>query len=93
MLLAILSLPANTPIEREENLVASASFLQNFMLAAHATGVGTGISSLGNTPRGRGILQVPEGYDVVGLIPVGYPLEAPVPKSRTPIAQKMRQLP
>lgn len=93
VVLAILSLPARTPLERDENIVATACFLQNFMLAAHAAGVGTGISSLGNTPRGREVLQVPDGYDVVGLIPIGYPQDVPDPKARTPIADRLRHLP
>ena len=93
VLLAILSRSARTPLDRDENMVATACFLQNFMLAAHADGVGTGISSLGNTPRGREILQVPDGFDVVGLVPVGYPLEVPEAKARTPIADKLRRLP
>ncbi|MBB6692175.1 nitroreductase [Cohnella xylanilytica] len=81
-----------TPIEREENLMASACFAQNFLLAAHSEGAGTFWSSLAASPRSREILGVPEGDDVVGIFGVGYPEEEPPAKERTPIAQKISDL-
>jgi nitroreductase len=93
LVLAVLSTPAKTQIDRDEHYAAVACFLQNFMLLAHAHGVGTGWSSLGTSPKVRSLLGVGEGYEVVGLIPVGYPAEVPAPKARTPIEQKIRELP
>jgi nitroreductase len=90
---AVLSKPGATPFERDENVIATACFVQNFLLAAHAAGVGTRWASLGATPRNRAILGVPEGYDVIGVFGVGYPAEVPAVKERTPIAEKVRHLP
>lgn len=75
--------------EREENLMASACFVQNFLLAAHANGAGAFWSSLAASPRSREILGIPEGHDVVGIFGVGIPAEVPPAKERTPIALKI----
>lgn len=93
LVLAVLSAPAKTEIDREEHVQAVACFIQNFMLAAHAAGYGTGWSSLGSSPRSREVLAVAEGYDVVGLIPVGLPQDVPLLKPRTEIERKIRELP
>jgi nitroreductase len=93
LLLAVAATPAKTTIDRDEHLEAVACFIQNFMLLAHAEGVGTGWSSIGSSPRVRNLLGLPQGCEVVGFIPVGYPLEVPKPKPRTPIEQKIRHLP
>lgn len=91
-LMAILSRHGATAIETEENLVATACFIQNFNLAAWAEGVGTFWSSIGATPKNRELLGVPENYDVVGLFGVGYPAEIRDPKPRTPIENKLKHL-
>lgn len=44
---AVLSKPAATAFERDENVMAAACFVQNFLLAAHEAGVGTYWASLG----------------------------------------------
>ncbi|WP_276357192.1 nitroreductase family protein [Cohnella caldifontis] len=93
LVLAILSKPAPTPLDRDENLMASACFAQNFQLAAHEAGAGVFWSSIGASPRNRAILGVPEDYDVVGVFGVGYPAEVPPAKPRTPIAGKIKRLP
>ena len=93
VVLAVLSTPAKTEVDRNEHLEAVACFIQNFMLLAHSEGVGTGWSSLGASPKVREVLGVQPGYEVVGFIPVGYPEEVPSPKPRTPIQQKIRELP
>ncbi len=93
VVLVIVAEPGKTPVDSEENIVAASCFLQNFMLAAHEHGVGTGITSLGATPTGRAILEVPDGYAVVATVPVGYPADVPSPKARTPIMDKLKQLP
>ena len=92
VVLTVLSSPGKTPLERDENVMAVSSFIENFLLAAHEAGVGTGISSFGVSAQIREILEVPEGYDVVAMIPVGYPASVPAVKPRTPIAAKIRYL-
>ncbi|WP_168121104.1 nitroreductase family protein [Paenibacillus sp. HB172176] len=91
--IALLSKPAPTPFERDENVMAAACFAQNLMLAAHADGAGAFWSSIGASDRSRGILNVPEGYDVIGVFGIGYPAEVPDVKPRTGIADKITLLP
>lgn len=91
--LVILSKPAATPLDRDEHMIASACFVQNFMLAAHEAGSGVSWSSMASSPRGSAILEVPDGYDVIGIFGVGYPADTPALKTRTPIASKIKSLP
>ncbi|WP_307397052.1 nitroreductase family protein [Paenibacillus anaericanus] len=89
---AIISKPAATSFERDENIMASSCFAQNFLLAAHEAGVGSYWASLGALPHNRNILAVPEDYDVIGIFGVGYPVEVPNAKPRTPIMSKITYL-
>ncbi|WP_442598243.1 nitroreductase family protein [Neobacillus sp. D3-1R] len=89
----VLSKHGKNEVEREENRAATACFIQNFMLSAWAEGVGSFWSSIGITPKNRIILSVPEDYDVIGVIGVGYPEEIPDVKPRTMIEEKIKDLP
>lgn len=93
VVLAVVSTPAKTPLDRDEHIEAVSCFLQNFMLAAHAEGVGTGWSSIGATPKVRALLHLQDGYECVGFIPVGYPAVVPEAKPRTAIEKKIQRLP
>lgn len=90
--LAIISKRGKSEVEREENRSATSCFIQNFMLAAWAEGVGTFWSSIGITPTNRTLLNVPDDYDVIGVLAVGYPEEVPEAKPRTPIEGKISEL-
>ena len=90
---AVLSKSAATPQDRDEDVVAAACFIQNFLLAAHAAGVGARWSSLGALPANRAILGAPDGCDVIGVFGVGYPAEAPKLRPRTPVSAKVQHLP
>ncbi|MFC3885727.1 nitroreductase [Bacillus songklensis] len=92
VVLAILSKKGNSVVEREENMAATACFIQNFMLAAWDAGVGTLWSSIGITPKNRTVLGVPDDYDIVGVFGVGFPEEIPEAKPRTPIEMKIKHL-
>lgn len=48
---------------------------QNLCLTAHSFGLGTVIVGLFDQQKAGEILNVPEGYDLVSLIPMGYPLK------------------
>ncbi|MFC4768769.1 nitroreductase family protein [Effusibacillus consociatus] len=93
VVLAILSKPAKTEVDRDEYYAAVSCFILNFMLAAWEKGIGTGWSSLGLSKRAQEVLGIQPGYEVVGLIPVGFPAEVPEPKPRTPIQTKIKELP
>jgi nitroreductase len=91
--LAFLSKPGSTALDTEENLIATSCFVQSFLLAAWEHGIGARWASIGSTQSGRGILQVPDDYAVVGVFGVGFPMEIPAAKSRTPIEEKIKHLP
>ena len=56
---------------------------QNLCLAAHALGLGTVIVGLFDHDKTRKVLDVPEGYEVVSMVPTGYPAsEAVAPRRR-----------
>lgn len=92
VVLAILSRHGVSDAETTENAIATSCFVQNFLLAAWADGVGTFWSSIANVQRNRDILGVPEGYDVIGVFGVGYPDEIKDAKERTSIQEKIKYL-
>jgi nitroreductase len=61
-------------------------FTQSLCLAAQEQGLGTVITGLFDHDKAKEVLQVPEGYELVSLIPIGYPAKTPsVPKRREPV--------
>lgn len=93
VVLMILSKRGAASIETEENALATACFIQNFNLAAWAEGVGTFWSSIGMTAKNRVILGVSDDFDIIGVLGVGYPEITPEPRPRTPIKNKIINLP
>lgn len=60
-------------------------FTQSLCLAAQDQGLGTVITGLFDHDKAKGILKVPEGVELVSLIPIGYPARIPsAPKRREP---------
>jgi nitroreductase len=58
---------------------------QTLCLAAENEGLGTVITGLFDHDKAKEILKVPQGYEVVSLIPLGYPSKTPsAPKRREP---------
>jgi nitroreductase len=56
---------------------------QSICLSAYAQGLGTVVIGLLDHDRAKGVLGVPEGYELVSLIPLGYPArESSAPKRR-----------
>jgi len=56
---------------------------QNIALAAHAVGLGSVVLGLFDQDKARTAIGVPEGYELVALMPMGYPAEEPrAPKRR-----------
>ena len=56
---------------------------QSICLTAHSLGLGTVIVGLYDHDKANKVLKTPEGYEVVALIPVGYPAkQSPAPKRR-----------
>jgi nitroreductase len=48
------------------------------MIAATELGIGTGHSSVGDQDKARAILGVPDDYEVVYLLGIGYPADRPL---------------
>lgn len=63
---------------------------QSISLAAQDMGLGSVIVGLFDHEKAGKILQVPEGYELVVLIPVGYPAKIPTPPKRREISEFMR---
>jgi nitroreductase len=93
VLFALLSKPATSSFARDENVIAAACFAQNFLLAATEAGLGVTWTSIGALAHNRELMEVPSNYDVIGILGIGYPAEVPAIKPRTPIMEKMRELP
>ena len=56
---------------------------QSLCLSAESFGLGTVIAGLFDQEKAAGILNVPDGYELVSLIPMGYPAKKPsAPKRR-----------
>ncbi len=56
---------------------------QTICLTAHSLGIGTVIVGLFDHDRVKEVLKVPEGYELVSLIPMGYPAKkSSAPKRR-----------
>jgi nitroreductase len=73
-------------ITREDDYAATMMAIGNMMTAAQALGLGTYLRT-GGVMRDPELLElagVPEGYRVVGILSLGYPLEAETPRRRKP---------
>jgi nitroreductase len=60
---------------------------QNICLTAHQLGLGTVIVGLFDHNKAMEILNVPEGYELVTLIPLGYPAKISSPPKRKEISE------
>lgn len=65
----------DNPETREEDYAATMMGVQNFMLAAHALGLGTHLKTgaIMDDPRARAAVGVPEGERIVATIQLGEP--------------------
>ncbi len=59
---------------------------QNLCLRAHDLGLGSVVVGLFDHNKAREVLHVPDGYEVVVMVPVGYPAKVPSPPARKSIA-------
>ena len=61
--------------------------MQNLTLAAHSLGLGTVHVGLFDAKRVADILEVPLGFSVVEMIPLGYPDEKPTARPRKELSE------
>lgn len=55
---------------------------QSFCLAAHEAGLGTVILGIFDEAKAAKYLELPEDRELIALVPIGYPAEAPVAPGR-----------
>lgn len=81
-------------MERDSGLVGTSLALMNLLLVAHATGLGASAMTgpLVAADRLREILEVPDAWGVVALVPVGYPDEQPSAPGRKEVGKVVRWL-
>ena len=60
---------------------------QTLCLAAHAAGLGTVVVGLFDHDKAGKIINLPEGHEVVALIPMGYSDQQPSPPKRKEVAE------
>ena len=65
----------------------TAAAIQNINLTAYSFGLGTCWVGAFREEEAREILKIPHGIRPVAIVPIGYPAEAPTPRSRKPISQ------
>jgi nitroreductase len=63
------------------------SAAQNLCLTAHALGLGTVMVGFFDHDKAKEILEVPEGYEVVLMTPLGYPASEPKAPARRPVTE------
>ncbi|MBF0510246.1 MAG: nitroreductase family protein [Deltaproteobacteria bacterium] len=60
---------------------------QSVCLMAHSLGLGTVVVGLFDQDKAKEVLQVPEGYEVVAMIPLGYAAKQGSPPKRREIGE------
>ncbi len=79
-------------MERDSGLIGASLALQNLLLMAHARGLGaSGMTGpLVAKDQLESILEIPPGWQIVALVPVGYPAEEPAKPGRKPVDKVVR---
>jgi len=79
-------------MEARSGLIGTSLAIQNLLLMAHSLGLGASCMTgpLIAVDRIRKILDVPGSWQVVALIPVGFPAEEPSPTERKPVDKVVR---
>lgn len=60
---------------------------QTLCLAAQALGLGTVVVGLFDQDKAKAVLGVPEGYELVSMLPLGYPEKIPAAPKRREVAE------
>lgn len=81
-------------MEEQSGLVGTSLAVMNLLLMAHALGLGaSGMTGpLVAEPALRSILEIPDGWGIVALVPIGWPAEDPSPTDRKPVDTVVRWL-
>ena len=81
-------------MEAQCGLIGTSLALENLLLMAHDLGLGaSGMTGpLVAEPALRAILEVPTGWGIVALVPIGWPDEQPAAPGRKPVDKVVRWL-
>lgn len=81
-------------MEEQSGLVGTSLAVMNLLLMAHALGLGaSGMTGpLVAEPALRAILEIPDGWSIVALVPIGWPDEDPAATDRKPVDKVVRWL-
>ena len=60
---------------------------QSLCLTAHDLGLGTVVVGLFDQDKAAGVVGLPEGYEVVAMLPMGHPSKVPSPPKRKEAAE------
>lgn len=72
---------------KEYYLLDAGLALQQFMLSAHAEGLGTCWVAWFDESAARAACRIPEPYRIVALTPLGVPARAPAPRPRKELSE------
>ncbi len=64
---------------------------QSVCLTAHALGLGTVVVGLFDQDKAKAALGVPDGYELVSMLPLGYPEKVPAAPKRREIGEFVHQ--
>jgi nitroreductase/SAM-dependent methyltransferase len=75
-------------LKQHANYQSAAAAIQNILLKAYELGLGSvWLAGIGNQNTIRKVLDIPDNFDVVAFVALGYPSEKPMPPSRRPIKE------
>lgn len=88
-IIVVMARSSDDEVTREEDYAAVMMATANLMTAAQSLGLGTYLKTGGvmQLPALAELVALPEGYRVVGLLSVGFPVEAEAPRRRRPAAE------
>ena len=79
-------------MEHTSSIVSTSLAVQNLLLMAHELGLGATVMT-GPMVALESVLEIigiPEGWEVVALVPLGFPAEEPSPTERKPVDRVVR---
>ncbi len=67
------------------SIIDATAAAENLLLAVHALGLGSCWIGAFEEENVKKILNLPEGIKPIGIFPIGYPAEKPLPRDRLPL--------
>ena len=92
--IVVMTVVSEDAVAREEDYAAVMMAIENIIIAAQATGLGTYLRTGGimREPEVTALAGLGDGQRIVGILSLGYPAEAETPRRRRPAAEVTRWL-